>query len=185
MINNNNDYYKKFCRCTWLPVALIPIKALWPAQNFSSPQPPPGPPALISPIPVSDWEAPQSIIKLLSQVQTLIVWWLCVTFDILFDKYCNTLHNAGGQSSNDVLEFSAEEQKWTNVGSMLKKREEHAVSVINYNAIKAYCNWWLKLNHLDHLCFWWLPIFILINQTLKKKYIFNFSFWPLILYVAD
>ena len=51
-----------------------------------------------------------------------------------------TLHNAGGQSSNDVLEFSAEEQKWTNVGSMLKKREEHAVSVINYNAIKAYCN---------------------------------------------
>ena len=63
-----------------------------------------------------------------------------VTFDILFDKYCNTFHNAGGQGSNDVLEFSAEKQEWTNVGSMLKKREDHAVSVINYNSIKAYCN---------------------------------------------
>ena len=42
--------------------------------------------------------------------------------------------------SDDVLEFDAENGVWKKIGSMSSKRGSHAVSVINYGAIKAYCN---------------------------------------------
>ena len=41
---------------------------------------------------------------------------------------------------DDVMEFDAEELVWNKIGSMLMKRTSHAVSVINYNSIKDYCN---------------------------------------------
>ena len=41
---------------------------------------------------------------------------------------------------DDVLEFDAEKGVWKKIGSMTNKRGSHAVSVINYGAIKAYCN---------------------------------------------
>ena len=45
------------------------------------------------------------------------------------------------EHSGDVLEFSAEEEVWNKIGEMTMKRAQgHAVSVINYNAIKDYCN---------------------------------------------
>ena len=48
--------------------------------------------------------------------------------------------NAGGTSRNDVLEFSVGEQRWNKIGEMSMQRQYHAVSVINYNSIKDYCN---------------------------------------------
>ena len=65
-----------------------------------------------------------------------------------FYKYYNLLHNAGGENFdgswrtvyNDVLEYDMEEQLWNTVGSMTMKRSRHAVSVINYNSIKDFCN---------------------------------------------
>ena len=60
-----------------------------------------------------------------------------------------TVCNAGGVSDiwdsdrtfyDDVLEFDAEEGVWKEIGSMSIKRQAHAVSVINYEAIKDYCN---------------------------------------------
>ena len=56
----------------------------------------------------------------------------------------NIKHNAGGSTStgklNDVLEFSAEDQAWTKIGETSLKMRDHAVSVINFNSIKDYCN---------------------------------------------
>ena len=53
--------------------------------------------------------------------------------------------NAGGgletaHSSDDILEFDAEQGVWNKIGSMSIKRSNHAVSVINYEAMKAFCN---------------------------------------------
>ena len=141
MINNNNDYYKKNLQVYLVTGGvdtnqgalsstelLLPSATSWTAS---------------ADLPYPRYRLRGATINnkvIVTGTNIVCLMTICVMLDILFDKYCNTLHNAGGQSSNDVLEFSAEEQKWTNVGSMLKKREEHAVSVINYNAIKAYCN---------------------------------------------
>ena len=61
-----------------------------------------------------------------------------------------TVCNAGGVSDiwdsdrtfyDDVLEFDAEEEVWKkNSIKMSIKRQAHAVSVINFEAIKDYCN---------------------------------------------
>ena len=63
-----------------------------------------------------------------------------------------SVFNAGGGSSWDsssfdssggldnVLEYDQEKQEWNPIGSMSVKRSEHAISVINYNSIKDYCN---------------------------------------------
>ena len=48
------------------------------------------------------------------------------------------LHNAG--ILDDVLEYDEEKQEWNKVGTLTMRRENHAVSVINYNSIKDYCN---------------------------------------------
>ena len=63
----------------------------------------------------------------------------------LFCKYYNLLLNAGGLDSSseildDVLEYDEESEVWIKIGTMSLKRMEHAVSVINYNSIKDYCN---------------------------------------------
>ena len=52
---------------------------------------------------------------------------------------------AGGRTSwgsilDDVLQFDAEEGQWTKIGSMKISRYAHAVSVINYNSVREYCN---------------------------------------------
>ena len=45
----------------------------------------------------------------------------------------------GGGYLNDVMEFDAEEERWHNIGAMSIDRASHAVSVINFNSITAYC----------------------------------------------
>ena len=40
----------------------------------------------------------------------------------------------------DVLEYDEEMQEWNKIGSMSIKRSNHAVTVVNYNSIKDYCN---------------------------------------------
>ena len=62
----------------------------------------------------------------------------------------NLLHNAGGYYYDrytatatyyeDVLEYDEQKQEWNKIGSMSIRRYEHAVTVINYNSIKDYCN---------------------------------------------
>ena len=51
---------------------------------------------------------------------------------------------AGGGSSSgtldDVLEYDQDKQEWNKIGSMSMKRRDHAVTVVNYNSIKEYCN---------------------------------------------
>ena len=56
--------------------------------------------------------------------------------------------NAGGEYGygfttyhDDILEFSyfLFFRVWTKIGEMSLHRENHAVSVINYNSIKDYC----------------------------------------------
>ena len=68
----------------------------------------------------------------------------------LFNKYYNLLHNAGGQYYDDsthtytyyddVLEYDEQKQEWNKIGSMSITRYNHAVTVVNYNSIKDYCN---------------------------------------------
>ena len=41
---------------------------------------------------------------------------------------------------DDVLEYDEESGVWKTIGSMSMTRGSHAVSVINYNSIKDYCN---------------------------------------------
>ena len=41
---------------------------------------------------------------------------------------------------DDVLEYDKEEQVWNKIGTISMKRYNHAVSVINYNSVKDYCN---------------------------------------------
>ena len=59
--------------------------------------------------------------------------------------FCNTRY-AGGELhddfvySDDVLEFDAEKGVWNKIGSMSTKTIGHALSVIKYEDIKAYCN---------------------------------------------
>ena len=61
-------------------------------------------------------------------------------------KYYKLLHNAGGTLNfgsgtlDDVLEYDEVSGVWNTIGGMSLKREHHAVSVINYNSIKDYCN---------------------------------------------
>ena len=63
----------------------------------------------------------------------------------------NSLHHAGGSDGrhlysdhdtyyDDVLEYDEQKQEWNKIGSMSIKRTEHAVTVVNYNSIKDYCN---------------------------------------------
>ena len=47
--------------------------------------------------------------------------------------------------TDDVLEFDAEKGVWNKIGSMSIKKVGHALSVINYEDIQAYCNWKLFL----------------------------------------
>ena len=42
--------------------------------------------------------------------------------------------------TDDVLEFDAEKGVWNKIGSMSIKKVGHALSVINYEDIQAYCN---------------------------------------------
>ena len=72
----------------------------------------------------------------------------------MFYHFTNTIHchnitlyyaggNSGGSNPsyyNDVLEYNVEDGAWNNVGTMPIKKSQHAVSIINYNAIMAYCN---------------------------------------------
>ena len=55
-----------------------------------------------------------------------------------------SFHNAGGYSynddNNDVQEYDVENHLWIKIGEISMKRSYHAVSVINYNSIKDYCN---------------------------------------------
>ena len=59
-------------------------------------------------------------------------------------KYYNLLHNAGGSANSgtldDMLEYDEQKQEWNKIGSMSIKRRLHAVTVVNYNSIKDYCN---------------------------------------------
>ena len=54
------------------------------------------------------------------------------------------IHNAGGSSRSghwdEVLEYDEQEVQWKKIGSMSIKRYIHAVTVVNYNSIKDYCN---------------------------------------------
>ena len=68
----------------------------------------------------------------------------------LFYKHCNSLHIAGGYyydyytytptHYDDVLEYDEEMQEWKKIGSMSIKRVNHAITVVNYDSIKEYCN---------------------------------------------
>ena len=65
-----------------------------------------------------------------------------------FYKHYNSLINAGGGHSQgstfiyyeDVLEYDEQKMEWNNIGSMSIKRSAHAITVVNYNSIKDYCN---------------------------------------------
>ena len=55
------------------------------------------------------------------------------------------MHYAGGRWSgvgtfDDVLEYDEEMQIWKKIGSMSIKKRNHAITVVNYNSIKDYCN---------------------------------------------
>ena len=57
------------------------------------------------------------------------------------------LHTGGYEYSfgretyyDDVLEYDYDEQVWTKIGVISQKKCDHAVSVINFNSIKDYCN---------------------------------------------
>ena len=39
----------------------------------------------------------------------------------------------------DILEFSDSEEKWTKVGEMAKSRQDHAVSIVDFEDLKNYC----------------------------------------------
>ena len=41
---------------------------------------------------------------------------------------------------DDVLEYDEQKKEWNKIGSMSIKRREHAVTVVNFNSIKDYCN---------------------------------------------
>ena len=66
------------CRFCWWPVATTTL-TLCPALNSSSPPPPPGATPLLSPQLGTVWGAPHWTIKWWWQVQTEILWYLCVT----------------------------------------------------------------------------------------------------------
>ena len=82
-----------------------------------------------------------------SNTDILIIYIKYITRHDLSYKYYNSLlHNAGGWGSNsetldDILEYDEEKQEWNKIGTISMKRELHAISVINYNSIKDYCNW--------------------------------------------
>ena len=89
-------------------------------------------------------------------------------FDIIHHELCcckfyNLLLNAGGDGIsgvlNHILEYDNEKQLWNTVGTMTVKRSEHAVSVINYNSIKDYCNWKCMTECFNNL-WYFLSIFI-------------------------
>ena len=74
-----------------------------------------------------------------------------MTFIVNLYKCYNSLHNhnAGGSYYDgsptdgryeDVLEYDEEKKEWNKIGSMSIKRSSHAVTVVNYNSIKDYCN---------------------------------------------
>ena len=55
------------------------------------------------------------------------------------------MHYAGGNGPgvgilDDVLEYDEEMQEWNKIGSMSIKKRSHAITVVNYNSIKDYCN---------------------------------------------
>ena len=59
------------------------------------------------------------------------------------------MHNIGGtfgttqddlQVYDDILEYDEEKEEWNKIGTTSMKGAGHAVSVINYNSIKDYCN---------------------------------------------
>ena len=39
----------------------------------------------------------------------------------------------------DIMEYSEEGGKWTRVGEMSKKRGYHAVSIVDFDEFKSYC----------------------------------------------
>ena len=48
--------------------------------------------------------------------------------------------HSGETYYDDVLEYDYDEQVWTKIGVISQKKKDHAVSVINFNSIKDYCN---------------------------------------------
>ena len=61
----------------------------------------------------------------------------------------NFIHSSGGGGSSqnmrtdysDILEYSEVEEKWTRVGEMSQPRVFGAVSVVNFDEYKKYCQY--------------------------------------------
>ena len=85
----DNSVLRSFitCRFSWLLVATTP--AILTALNFSSHPPTSGATPLLYHHPGPGWEGPHSTIKLLSQVQSLILWQYYVTLQTSMYK---TIH---------------------------------------------------------------------------------------------
>ena len=63
--------------------------------------------------------------------------------DKTFSMY--TIAIAGGRHyltshSDDVLQYDEVAGEWRSIGRMTVARQQHGVSVINFNEIKDYCN---------------------------------------------
>ena len=41
---------------------------------------------------------------------------------------------------DEILQFDAETREWELIGHMRLARGQHAISIINFNEIKDYCN---------------------------------------------
>ena len=48
--------------------------------------------------------------------------------------------NAWPDAPVNVYEFDPVVEEWTRIGNLKVPRQNHAVSVVNYNSIKEYCN---------------------------------------------
>ena len=83
--------------------------------------------------------------------QIILLFKICLSISYRLILLCcykyYIIHNTGGYEYfgrqtyfDDVLVYDEEEQVWIKVGVMSQKKREHAVSVINFNSIKDYCN---------------------------------------------
>ena len=70
----------------------------------------------------------------------LNAYYIFVVLVILLDKKTIIAGGHDGDFLDDILEFDHELKVWKKIGSMPTNKRDHGLSLINYNAVKAYCN---------------------------------------------
>ena len=60
--------------------------------------------------------------------------------EILSEKKSLILGGINGTSNNNILEFNQIDEEWQKIGSVMKKRVNHGVSVVKYEDFSEWCN---------------------------------------------